>query len=64
MREVVMAMCVRRGCAFVITFCCSSPSPCTLFCGLSLKKGLVDLMFLTPHFELPSKELYVVVSWV
>jgi hypothetical protein len=54
-REVVMAMCVRRGCAFVITFCCSSPSPSTLFCGLSLKMGLVDLMFLTPHFVLPSK---------
>ena len=25
MREVVMAMCVRRGCAFVITFCGSFP---------------------------------------
>ena len=26
MREVVMAMCVRRGCAFVITFCGSFPA--------------------------------------
>ena len=62
MREVVMAMCERRGCAFVITFCCGSPSPCTLFCGLCLIMGIFVLMFLTPHTVIPSKYLYVFVS--
>ena len=31
MREVVMAMCERSGCAFVITFCEGSPPPFPLF---------------------------------
>ena len=44
MREVVMAMCERSGCAFVITFCWRGFSPFTLFCGLSLKMGFFGLM--------------------
>ena len=64
MREVVMAMCVRRGCAFVITFCCSFPSPSSLFCGLSLKMGFFGLISLSNDIVILHINLYVLGSCV
>ena len=62
MREVVMAMCERSGCAYVITFCEGSPPPFLSFFGFCLTMGFFGLMFLTPHTMIPSKYLYVFVS--
>ena len=43
MREVVMAMCERSGCAYVITFCEGSPPPFLSFFGFCL----IMVFFLT-----------------
>ena len=61
MREVVMVMCERSGCAFVITFWGSSPSTCTLFGCFSLKTCCVLFMYLSRAIEIPRINLYVVV---
>ena len=64
MREVVMAMCVRRGCAFVITFCGSSPPPCLNFFGFCLRMGFFVLISLFIDIEKLHMGLYLVGSCV
>ena len=46
MREVVMAMCERSGCAFVITFCEGSPPLFLSFFGFCLTMGFFGLVCL------------------
>ena len=46
MREVVMAMCERSGCAYVITFCEGSPPPFLSFFGFCFLMGVFLLVCL------------------
>ncbi len=46
MREVVMAMCERRGGAFHLTFCGGFPPPLLSFFGICLKMVFFLLMSL------------------
>ena len=61
MREVVMAMCERSDCAFVITFCEGSPPPFLSFFDFCHKTCCVSFMYLSHYIEIPRINLYVVV---
>ena len=64
MREVVMAMCERSGCAFVITFCEGPPPPFLSFFGFSLTMGFFGLMSLSNDIVILHINLYVLGSCV
>ena len=64
MREVVMAMCERSGCAFVITFCEGSPPPFLSFFGFCLTMGFFGLMSLSNDIVILHINLYVLGSCV
>ena len=63
MREVVMAICVRRGCAFVITFLGVLP-PCLYFFGFCLRMGFFGLISLLIYIEKLHINLYLLGSCV
>ena len=64
MREVVMAMCERSGCAFVITFCEGSPPPSLSVFGFCPTMGFFGLMSLSNDIVIMNINLYVLGSCV
>ncbi len=64
MREVVMAMCERRGGAFHLTFCGSPPPPLLSFFGFCLIMRFFGLMSLSIDIVILHINLYVLGSCV